>query len=457
MKKVVCLIVIAAAVLLAYPAHAAEVQEVSITPSADSTIISESDEKLGASSALVSEKGEQYSRFLIKFDLGVIPTNASIQSATLTLYQTDASGSSVSINAYKITSSWSEGSVSGTNAPTADKGVLYGSLMVDGGVESKIFSQDFSELVQSWIATPSNNFGLLFEGPQTMENETETYLHQFGSKESGNKPTLKVSFELVDDEKPIITGVNVSNINTSSVTISWKTDEAATSFVEYGKTVEHGKIAGSGEFVTDHQVEMDGLASNTTYHFVVVSKDSSDNESKSTDQTFTTAEKTELEEEEQLVEMTQENVSDDILPPLNLAANFSREEGVVKLSWDESETEGVEKYNIYRSNEDDVSYELIGSQVGDSFTDESVEEGVTYFYKVRAFKEGLESADSNEQIVVVEKQNIVQEVTGGSFWKGFALFNAVLLPVFAVAYFVYKKKTSKESKGEKKKRKKKSK
>jgi len=61
------------------------------------------------------------------------------------------------------------------------------------------------------------------------------------------------------------------------VTISWVTDELSNSVVNYGTTTELGYSAFYSSFVTNHQIIIDDLLSNTTYFFEVQSTDASDN------------------------------------------------------------------------------------------------------------------------------------------------------------------------------------
>jgi peroxiredoxin/predicted nucleic acid-binding Zn ribbon protein len=88
---------------------------------------------------------------------------------------------------------------------------------------------------------------------------------------------------------PTISGIQVSNIADLHATISWVTDKAATSQVEYGITDAYGSTTPLDESLTNsHSTTLTGLAPTTTYHFKVKSKDASGNEVASQDQTFTT-------------------------------------------------------------------------------------------------------------------------------------------------------------------------
>ncbi len=90
-----------------------------------------------------------------------------------------------------------------------------------------------------------------------------------------------------DNTPPVISAVSADPSYDSAV-ISWTTDEAATSTVEYGTTSSLGQTAAPSGYVTAHSVGLNGLNAETTYYYRVRSKDSSGNESVSSTYSFTT-------------------------------------------------------------------------------------------------------------------------------------------------------------------------
>ena len=94
---------------------------------------------------------------------------------------------------------------------------------------------------------------------------------------------------IIVSNPPIISSIS-ANPSQSSVTITWTTDKAANSQVQYGTTASYGlssPVSDSGG-VTSHSVTLSGLTANTVYHFSVKSIDSSGDLASSPDQTFTT-------------------------------------------------------------------------------------------------------------------------------------------------------------------------
>jgi hypothetical protein len=92
-----------------------------------------------------------------------------------------------------------------------------------------------------------------------------------------------------DTVAPSISSVQVSSVTTSSATISWNTNEAATTQVEYGVTTAYGSNTSEAtSLTTPHSVTISGLSSNTVYNFRVKSRDSSSNLAISGNFNFTT-------------------------------------------------------------------------------------------------------------------------------------------------------------------------
>jgi hypothetical protein len=101
---------------------------------------------------------------------------------------------------------------------------------------------------------------------------------------------VEESFTTVDTTAPAISLVKSDNITGSAASITWTTDEATTSQVEYGLTEEYGSFTTlDTNLATSHSEELTGLKAGKTYHYRVISKDAANNEAVSADNTFTTA------------------------------------------------------------------------------------------------------------------------------------------------------------------------
>lgn len=88
---------------------------------------------------------------------------------------------------------------------------------------------------------------------------------------------------------PVISSVASSNVSDTQATVSWTTDESASSQVLYGLTTAYGsQTALDSTLVTSHSQTIAGLAANTLYYYEVFSTNSTGGESTETG-TFTTS------------------------------------------------------------------------------------------------------------------------------------------------------------------------
>jgi hypothetical protein len=93
-----------------------------------------------------------------------------------------------------------------------------------------------------------------------------------------------------DTTAPVISSVASSSVTASGASITWATNEASNTQVEYGTTSGYGiSTPLNGSMVTSHTVVLSGLAASTTYHYRVKSRDAAGNQAASGDLTFTTA------------------------------------------------------------------------------------------------------------------------------------------------------------------------
>jgi hypothetical protein len=92
-----------------------------------------------------------------------------------------------------------------------------------------------------------------------------------------------------DGTPPTISGVTTSSISDTGATISWTTNEAADTQVDYGTTGSYGSSTTlNSTMTTSHSQGLTGLTANTLYHYRVISKDAAGNLAVSSDNTFTT-------------------------------------------------------------------------------------------------------------------------------------------------------------------------
>ena len=120
-------------------------------------------------------------------------------------------------------------------------------------------------------------------------NNVSNSNQSLGNQTASTQPPSNTKPVASDTIPPTISGINSSNVAQSSVTIVWTTSEPATSQVEYGTTASYGSITSlDNNLVTSHSVSLNGLAANTTFHFIAKSKDASGNEATDSNRTFMT-------------------------------------------------------------------------------------------------------------------------------------------------------------------------
>lgn len=107
---------------------------------------------------------------------------------------------------------------------------------------------------------------------------------------SGDSNAVLVMTPAPDTTPPALSNITASSVTQTGATISWTTDEASDTQVDYGTTTAYGASSTlNGGLVTAHSAVLGGLTNSTQYHFRVKSKDMSGNLALSADNTFTTA------------------------------------------------------------------------------------------------------------------------------------------------------------------------
>ena len=117
---------------------------------------------------------------------------------------------------------------------------------------------------------------------------TKTVFAQFRDA-AGNWSSSATDTIVLDTTAPTVSAIASSNISSSSTTITWATNESATSQVDYGLTTSYGATSVlDTNLTTAHTVTLTNLAPSTTYNYRVRSRDAAGNERVSGNLTFTT-------------------------------------------------------------------------------------------------------------------------------------------------------------------------
>ena len=122
-----------------------------------------------------------------------------------------------------------------------------------------------------------------------------TYHYRVKSRDAAGNLATSADFTLTtppppDTTAPSITSCAPGSITPNGATVTWTTDEAGTSQVEYGKTTAYGASTTlDSARATSHSQGLSGLTAGTTYHYRVKSRDAAGNLATSADSTFTTS------------------------------------------------------------------------------------------------------------------------------------------------------------------------
>jgi hypothetical protein len=101
--------------------------------------------------------------------------------------------------------------------------------------------------------------------------------------------TATLAFAADASSSPLTIGnLRVSNVDGTHATVKWHTNAPADSKIEYGTTTAYGSTLADSAYVSGHALVLRDLATSTTYHFHVISKDDADRAA-SGDDSFTTA------------------------------------------------------------------------------------------------------------------------------------------------------------------------
>ena len=106
---------------------------------------------------------------------------------------------------------------------------------------------------------------------------------------SGNASnTVGLTLTPVTDLTPPMISNIQEEITTSGATISWTTDEPATSSIEYGADITYGSVIDSGSLNLTHSLLLTGFSPDQTVYYRITSVDASGNGAVSADLTLTT-------------------------------------------------------------------------------------------------------------------------------------------------------------------------
>ena len=171
------------------------------------------------------------------------------------------------ISAVATTTSDNSANVTWNTNENADSQIVYG-LTTDYGTTTTLDSTFTTQHLVTLSSLASST----------------VYHFKIYSRDKNNNLAISSDYTIgtaatADTSAPVISAVTTSSVSLTGATISWTTNEPASSIVEYGLTTSsYTSLAGSNsESVTSHSVNLTGLNGNTIYYFRVRSADLSGN------------------------------------------------------------------------------------------------------------------------------------------------------------------------------------
>jgi hypothetical protein len=209
------------------------------------------------------------------------------------------------------------------------------------------------------------------------------------------------TFTTLDITAPVISQVSATGITQTSATITWTTDEAATSQVEYGLSDQYGSATTlDATTVTSHSVNLTGLTAGTTYHYRVKSQDASTNEAISADYTFTTSS----------IPVTPPDTTPPTTPVVTDDGVITTDLNQLHATWTSSDPEsGIAEYQYAigtsAGGTDVVDWTSAGTDTEVTKTGLDLSVGTTYYFSVKAQNgEGLWSDIGTSDGITVQEQ-----------------------------------------------------
>lgn len=172
--------------------------------------------------------------------------------------------------------------------------VIAGGASTPGGWSSSVTESDMTVTGGTLSPSGSYTFSVQVSTTNTTASSAD-WTVQLSDDSGGASPTgctgsLGTAIEgSVSVPDPTISDIVVSDISDTQATITWTTDVAGTSVVDYGTTTDYGSTSSDTSYVTSHNRALTGLTANTTYHYNIKSTRSEGNTGESGDNTFVTA------------------------------------------------------------------------------------------------------------------------------------------------------------------------
>jgi len=313
-------------------------------------------------SLLGSDVGNRPS-FEFKFALDPVPVGAVVSSAKIVYTQTGVSAGLVRI-------------IDKYSADVIDSKALNN----PGGYEITAILP----YIRQWIASPSKNFGLLFQSSGLDVDDSVAV----------QNIALQLVYYFKDTTFPIISGAPIVEAGSNYSKIEFLTDESSLVNLEYGRSSAYGQTLATDniEASLGHLFTLENLTSGTTYHYRALITDTSGNKTISRDYTFDTIIDFEISDNKP--------VDQSLKAPqkFSVVASYTLNRARTNLSWNPVDERGVKGYIVYKADSALKKYKELATldYTTTTYMDDEVDLGQTYFYYVRSFSDSVISPKSQE-------------------------------------------------------------
>jgi uncharacterized lipoprotein YddW (UPF0748 family) len=186
-------------------------------------------------------------------------------------------------------------SLGGGTPPPAISNVQATGITTTGATITWTTDQAATSQVQYGLTTSYGNLSPLDSTPLTSHSvplsglTPGTTYHYRVISGNANGTTTSGDYMFTTVGPPVISNVQATGITNNAATITWTTDQASSSQMEYGLTASYGSLSPLNSTpVTSHSVALSGLTPNTLYHYRVISANGNGSRT-SSDYTFTTS------------------------------------------------------------------------------------------------------------------------------------------------------------------------
>ena len=207
---------------------------------------------------------------------------AATSSAAVTVTVTNGTLSASQTFTFVVTTAPSL-TITPTTLTNGTAGTAYSASLTAGGVNGP-FTWSATNL-PAWLTLGTTGTTTTITGtPTASSTNTFAVTATNGATSTTQNFTVLVGPNLT---KPVISAIGTSTTDTTA-TITWTTDQPATSIVAYGTDATYGATSTDATLVTSHSVSITSFSQTTDYHFEIITANEAGKTATSTDQTLTT-------------------------------------------------------------------------------------------------------------------------------------------------------------------------